>query len=256
MPGRLDGRHRARPGSPAKQAGRTPCGIPRRERIAEAPRDLVQRLLRGEGLQRPVGDAVEDPDVVDAGDMVRMRVREQHRVDPGNATVEQLGSHIGRCIDQKPLTFAHFRSRCWIACGGCAAPPDRSRPSRRSRPRRRSSARRRSRRCRAASPACGCLPETAGGNSRWSGRPAPSGVIPRTSASTFAVARHSAGSLRLPRNGTGARYGRIGLHQQPVRGTSRAISRSSFDLGKVRMPEKLMIAAQFQRRLGQSRGSN
>ncbi len=77
--------------------------LPGPERVAEAPRQLVERGLGGEGIQRPAGDPVQDPHVVDAGDVVGMRMGKQHRIHPRHPARQQLVSHIRRGIDQQSL---------------------------------------------------------------------------------------------------------------------------------------------------------
>ncbi len=85
-----------RPGDRFRRKNRTikAFAIPRSERVAEPPGDLVQGFLGGVGLQRPFGDAVQDPHVVDPGDVVGMRMSEQHRIRPRNAASQELSSHI------------------------------------------------------------------------------------------------------------------------------------------------------------------
>src|SRR5271165_5128652 len=69
-------------------------GIPRSEGVAEPEGDFLQRRRGRISRQRPVGDAVQDADVVDAGDMVRVSMGEQYSVHPGDATVQQLAPHL------------------------------------------------------------------------------------------------------------------------------------------------------------------
>ena len=111
-------------------------------------------------------DAVQDPHVVDPGDMVGMRVGKQHRIRPRDAVGQKLGSHIRRCIDQKSLITRIFYHDAgpgppvaWLRriAGAPIAGAIR---------RHRSSAPPPSRRCRATSPACGLRkqpPEIGGG---------------------------------------------------------------------------------------------
>ena len=65
-----------------------------------------------------------------------------------------------------------------------------------------------------------------------------SNETPRVSASTFAVSTTKAGSLRLPRNGKGARYGASVSTRMRSAGNSAAITRKAAEFLNVRMPVK------------------
>ncbi len=65
-----------------------------------------------------------------------------------------------------------------------------------------------------------------------------SGSTPLTSASARAVWATKAGSLRLPRCGTGARKGASVSTSMRSSGTARATSRSASEFLKVATPEK------------------
>ena len=73
-------------------------------------------------------------------------------------------------------------------------------------------------------------------------------------ASRSAVWRTKAGSLRLPRCGTGARYGRVGLDQQPVERRPRGSASSSAPVPEGDHAAERDIVAQVERRPARGRG--
>jgi hypothetical protein len=81
-----------------------------------------------ECIQRPAGDPVQNADIIDACNVVGMRMGEQHGVDARNAAGQQLGPQVWRRIDQQPrphFTFHHdARARAAVArFGRIAMPP-------------------------------------------------------------------------------------------------------------------------------------
>ena len=54
--------------------------------------DLLERSPRRECFQRAPRDPVQDPHVVQSGDVVGMRVGEQDGIGPGNAATQELKS--------------------------------------------------------------------------------------------------------------------------------------------------------------------
>src|SRR3954453_10528590 len=167
--------------------------------------------------------------------MVCVRMREQHRVDAGNPAVQQLAAHVRRRIDQQPLPIvaldqdrgaaaavAWFRRIAGAPVAAAVSSANHRHAGRGAGAQQRDlhAAFRNSRR-KFAVVTLAMAP----------------GVRPWISARTEAVCTTQAGSLRLPRNGTGAKYGASVSTSRRSTGTSRAMSRSSWDLGKVRMPE-------------------
>ena len=74
--------------------------LPGPERVAEAPLQLVEGRLRGNGVERALHDAVQQPHIVQAGDVVGMRVRIKNRIHPLDSARKQLHAHVRRRIDQ------------------------------------------------------------------------------------------------------------------------------------------------------------
>ncbi len=155
---------------------------------------------------------------------------------------EAVRAYRARCppAAERP---ARFPPRCCSGYADCEAPRDRTVPIRPHRRRRRSSARPPMRRSPAKPPALIGFPEQAQEIAGGQIAASCSRETPLMAANTRAVCATFAGSLRLPRTGTGARYGASVSTSSRSSGRSRAMARNSSDFGKVRMPEKLTIAA-------------
>ena len=175
------------------------------EAVAEAlQQDAVGALVRP-GLDRSLAQHVR-PHVVDAVDLVGMLVGPDHGVDPFDLGVQKLGAQIGRGVDQNGLAPVLDQDGA-APRGGCADRRGWPPPTRPCRPSRRASARRPTCRSPGSSPARWRAPpwRTAGRNCRWSPPRARPGRSPLSSATLAAVWATKAGSLVLPRFGTGAR---------------------------------------------------
>ena len=82
------------------------------------------------------GQLADHAKIIDAVQMIGMRMRQQHRVEPADPGIEQLLPQIGRGIDQQRATAALDQQRAAAApvarVGRVAAPP--IRPDRRHAP--------------------------------------------------------------------------------------------------------------------------
>ena len=67
--------------------------------------------------------AVEDADLVDAGDVVGMRVRVEHGVDAGDAAGEKLGAQVRAGVHQQPGPLPAFHHDAGAGAARCVARP-------------------------------------------------------------------------------------------------------------------------------------
>src|ERR1700722_2389935 len=178
--------------------------------------------------------------VIDAMGLVGMLMGQEHRVDVIDLGVDQLLAQVGRGVDHDPrhaliggpLGEQRAAAAAIFRVGGIARPPPERRTGNTGRG---PAAEDRQPHRHAAAFGAGTL-----SNRRkkfsvvW--REISSSETPRASASTFATSTTYAGSLRLPRNLPGARYGASVSTMMRSAGNSAASSRSACDFLNVRMP--------------------
>src|SRR5215475_14457365 len=179
------------------------------------------------------------PQIVDAMGLVGVLMGKIHGVDVIDVGIDQLLAQIGRGVDHDPRRtvragpFDQKRATAAAILGilGIAGAPAERRTGDAGGG---AAAKDRERQCHAAM-AAGTFENR---RKKFSVvcREISSSETPRASASTFATSTTYAGSLRLPRNFPGARYGASVSTMMRSAGSSAASARKSSDFLNVRMP--------------------